>query len=298
MTESLRQNYLDPAVLQELGTLKLAARQLAEGLIAGLHRSPHRGGSVEFSEYIEYSPGHELRHVDWRVYGKSDRYYVKQFEDETNLQSYLVMDGSGSMSFRGEDAPFDKLSFARYLAATLAYLFIRQGDAVGALGFASTTGAFLPAAARNRHLDDIFYLLDQLDGEGETALDHTLQVIAERAGRRSLVMIFSDFLDATDKTYDLLRVMRSRRLDVVCFHIIDQAELELPFEGLTLFEGMEGDGELLVDPDDIRQRYKEAMAAHQAALQEHCERSDITYLRCQTSTPIEEVGREFFRRRR
>lgn len=278
--------------------MKLRARHLAEGIIAGLHRSPHRGGSVEFSEYIEYSPGHELRHVDWRVYGKSDRYYVKQFEDETNLQSYLVMDGSGSMSFQGEDAPFEKLTYARYLAATLAYLLIRQGDAVGALGFADTAGAFLPAAARNRHLDDIFYLLGQLKGQGQTALNQTLQVIAERAGRRSLIMIFSDFLDATDETYELLRVMRSRRLDVACFHIIDDAELELPFEGLTLFEGMEGDGELLVDPDDIRQRYQEAMKVHLATLQDHCERSDIAYLRCQTSTPIEEIGREFLRRRR
>lgn len=278
--------------------MKLRARYLAEGVIAGLHRSPHKGGSVEFSEYIEYSPGHELRHVDWKVYGKSDKYYVKQYEDETNLQSYLVVDGSGSMAFQSETAPFAKLQYATYLAATLAYLMIRQGDAVGAMGFADTTGTFLPAAARTRHLDDIFYLLDNLEGEGTTALDQSLRRIAERARRRSLVMVFSDFLDASEKTAEMLRVLRSRKFDVVLFHILDDAELTLPFEGLTIFEGMENDGELLVDPDDIRMRYLDAMRAHCADLKETCEKADITYLRIMTSNPLEKVCQDFLMRRR
>lgn len=297
MANSLRQEYLDPAVLQELGTLKLRARYLAEGVIAGLHRSPHRGGSVEFSEYIEYSQGHELRHVDWKVYAKSDKYYVKQFEDETNLQSYLVVDGSGSMDFQSENAPFKKLQYASYLAATLAYLMIRQGDAVGAMGFADTAGTFLPAAARTRHLDDIFYLLDNLEGSGTTALDESLRRIAERARRRSLVIVFSDFLDASESTYEMLRVLRSRKFDVVLFHILDDAELNLPFEGLSIFEGLEGDGELLVDPDDIRERYLKAMRAHCDNLKETCQKSDITYLQTMTSTPLEKVCHDFLRRR-
>ncbi len=296
MAETLRQQYLDPAVLQELGNLKVRARQLAEGVIAGLHRSPHRGGSVEFSEYIEYSPGQELRHVDWKVYGKSDKYYIKQYEDETNLQSYLLVDGSGSMNFQGENAPWKKLDYATHLAATIAYLLIRQGDAVGAMGFADTTGAFLPAAARTRHLDDIFYLLESLDGEGTTALDESLHTIAERARRRSLVLIFSDLLDATDRTFERLRVLRSRRFDVCLFHILDEAEWDLPYEGLTLFEGLERDGELLVDPDDIRERYRQAIRGHCAAIQETCERANITYLRTFTSTPLEKVCQNFLRR--
>ena len=278
--------------------MKLRARYLAEGVIAGLHRSPHKGGSVEFSEYIEYSQGHELRHVDWKVYGKSDKYYVKQYEDETNLQSYLVVDGSGSMAFQSETAPFAKLQYATYLSATLAYLMIRQGDAVGAMGFADTAGTFLPAAARTRHLDDIFYLLDNLEGEGTTALDQSLRRIAERARRRSLVMVFSDFLDASEKTAEMLRVLRSRKFDVVLFHILDDAELSLPFEGLTIFEGMENDGELLVDPDDIRMRYLDAMRAHCADLKETCEKADITYLRIMTSNPLEKVCQDFLMRRR
>ena len=297
MAESLRQNYLDPAVLQDLANLKIAAKRLADGVIAGLHRSPHHGGSVEFSEYIEYSPGHELRHVDWKVYGKTDRYFVKRFEDETNLEAYAIVDGSGSMNFQGESAPFTKLDFARYLAATLSYLLIRQGDAIGAMGFADSAGTFLPAAARTTHLDDIFYLLEKLDGEGGTALNEALRRVAQKARRRSLIMIFGDFLDADEETTNLLRVLRSQRLDVVLFHILDPAELELPYEGLTIFSGLEDDGKVLVDPDDIRQRYQMAIKAHCERLQTACNQSDITYLRAVTTTPLEEICQQFLRSR-
>lgn len=277
--------------------MKVRARQLAEGVIAGMHRSPHQGGSVEFSEYIEYSQGHELRHVDWKVFGKSDKYYVKQFQDETNLQSYLLVDGSGSMAFQGNDAPWSKLTYATYIAATLSYLMIRQGDAVGAMGFADTAGTFLPAAARTRHLDDLFFLLDKLEGKGETALDPSLHLIAERARRRSVVLVFSDFLNATEKTYEALRVLRSRKFDVALFHILDEAELTLPYEGLSLFEGMENDGELLVDPDDLKMRYMEAMRQHCETLRTECERTNVVYLEAKTSTPIEQICQNFLRRR-
>ena len=297
MAETRRQDYLDPAVLQELGSLKIRARQLAEGVIAGLHRSPHQGGSVEFSEYIEYSQGHELRHVDWKVFGKSDKYYVKQYEDETNLQTFLLVDGSGSMNFRGEGAPWSKLDYGTHLAATLAYLFLRQGDAVGAMGFAETTGTFLPAASRTRHLDDLFFLLESLKGEGTTALDEALHTIAERARRRSLILIFSDLLDASEATFERLRVLRSRKFDVCLFHLVDDAEWTLPFEGLTIFEGLEDDGELLVDPDDLRERYQKAIRGHADRIKEECEKANISYLRVFTSTPMEEVCLDFLRRR-
>ncbi len=297
MAESLRQTYLDPEILQSLDNMKLRARRLADGVLAGLHRSPHHGGSVEFSEYIEYTPGHELRHIDWNVYGKTDKFYVKQFEDETNLESYLLMDASGSMSFRGERAPYSKLEYASYLAATLAYVLVTQGDSLGAMGFADTAGTLLPAAARMSHLDDVFYLLEKLEGEGQTALDISLQRIAQHARRRSLVMVFSDFLDADEKTANVLRVLRSRQLDVALFHIVDDAELSLPYEGLTIFEGMEGDGDLLVDPDDIRVRYVEAMKEHCEWLEKTCHRADIGYLRTTTSAPLEEVCQHFLRRR-
>ena len=297
MTETLRQDYLDPEVLQQLSTMKLRAKRLADGVIAGLHRSPHHGGSIEFSEYIEYTPGHELRHIDWKVYGNTDRFYVKQFEDETNLEAYAVVDASGSMDFAGETAPFTKLAYANHLAATLSYVLVNQGDSVGAMGFASTAGTFLPPSAGPGHLDEMLYLLEHLEGAGTTALDEALQRVAQQARRRSLVMIFSDFLDADEQTFNLLRVLRSRDLDVALFHILDDAELELPYEGLTVFEGLEDEGELLVDPDDIRLTYQKKIKEHCARLKSNCEQADIGYLRTTTTAALEECCLQFLRRR-
>ena len=289
--------YLDPRTLEGLGSMHIRALALVEGIIAGLHRSPHRGGSVEFSEYTEYSPGQELRHIDWRVYAKSDKYYVKQFEDETNLRAYLVLDGSGSMDFQSEEAPLSKVRYASFLAATLGYLFIRQGDAVGAMTFDEDVRQFLPPSARTSHLDDLFSLLDALPARRSTALDVALHTIAERAKGRSLVLIFSDMLDANDDILGLLHVLRSRRLDVALFHIIDPAELSLPYEGLTLFEGLEDEGELLVDPNDLRARYKELMQAQLDRIERVCQEGDIELVRCLTHEPIEDAALRFLRRR-
>lgn len=297
MAETLRQNYLDFEVLQQLGNMKLRAKRLADGVLAGLHRSPHHGGSVEFAEYVEYTPGHELRHIDWKVYGKTDKFYVKQFEDDANLEAYLVVDASGSMSFASETAPMTKLVYASHLAATLGYILVDQGDAVGAMGFASTTGTLLPPSANSSHLDEIYYLLDELEAEGTTALEESLQRVAQRARRRSLVMVFGDFLDANEETFNLLRVLRSRDLDVALFQILDDAELSLPYEGLTIFEGMENDGELLVDPDDIRRAYQRKIQQHCSRLKTNCQKADIGYLRATTSAPLEQLCLHFLRGR-
>lgn len=290
-------DYLDPHVLEQMGSMFIRAQALVEGIIAGLHRSPHRGGSVEFAEYQEYAPGHEIRHIDWKVFAKSDKYYVKQYEDETNLRAYMIMDGSGSMNYASEDAPMTKQRYCAFLASTLAYLFMRQGDAVGALAFDEVARQYLPASTKSTHLQDLFSLLDDLPGEGPTGLDAALNTISERARSRSLLLIFSDMLDANDATLDLLRVLRSRRFEVALFHVVDPAELTLPFEGMTLFEGMEGEGELLVDPDDLRVQYLEAMGAHIAHVEAQCTESDIEYVRFETTEPIEEVALRFLRRR-
>lgn len=293
-----RSQYLDPAVLEKLGNMQLRARSLVEGIIAGLHRSPHRGGSVEFAEYIEYSPGHEIRHIDWKVYGKSDKYYVKQYQDETNLRTYFLLDGSGSMSFESEEAPLTKLRYVSFLAASLAYLFIRQGDAVGAVSVDEDDLIhFLPAASKTTHLDDLFFLLEGLSGEGPTSLVKALKTIAERTSSRAQVFIFSDMLDADDEVLTLLQVLRKRRYDVSVFHVLDEAEITLPYEGLTHFEGMEYEGELLVDPDDLRDRYLAAMEEHLKRVKTACEESNIEYVRFLTREPIEEVALRFLRRR-
>lgn len=292
-----RERYLDPSVLEQLGNMQIRTRMLVKGILAGMHRSPHRGGSVEFSEYIEYSPGHEIRHIDWRVFGKSDKYYVKQFQDETNLLAYLVVDGSGSMAFQGEEAPLTKLRYVSILAATLGYLFVRQGDAVGMFSNEHGDLKFLPAASRRTHLDDLFHVLDDLPAKGKLQLGKMLRTVAERAKPRSLVMLFSDMLDADEDTLTLLSVLKRRRYDVVVFHCIDPAELTLPFEGLTNFVGMEDDGELLADPDDLREQYLEMMNKHLDRVRQHCEANHIEYVRFATTEPIESVALRFLRGR-
>ncbi|MBA2664598.1 MAG: DUF58 domain-containing protein [Bradymonadaceae bacterium] len=285
-------------MLEKLGSMHVRARTLVEGILAGMHRSPHRGGSVEFAEYIEYSAGQELKHVDWKVFAKSDKYYVKQYEDETNLRAYLIIDGSGSMNFQSEEAPLTKLRYVSYLAAAFAYLFMRQGDAVGALSFDESARDFLPASSKSSHLDDLFHLLEKLRGDGSTDLVGALRTVAERAKGRSLILIFSDLLDADQEVMSFLRVLRQRRNDVVLFHVLDSAEVELPYEGLSLFEGLEDEGKLLVDPDDLRERYLVAMREHLAWLQAQSEEGDLGYFRFLTSEPLEEVCLRFLRRRR
>jgi uncharacterized protein (DUF58 family) len=285
--------YLDPATLEALGGMHLRARALVEGLIAGLHRSPHRGGSVEFAEYIEYAPGHEIRHIDWKVYAKSDKYVVKQFEDETNLRAYMLLDASGSMAFHSDDVRWSKLKYVAHLAATLAYLMIQQGDAVGALAFDASVTQFLPASSRTSHLDDLFFLLDNLPGKGDTDLGAALRTVAERARPRSLILLFSDMLSVEEDALNFMRVLRSRRYEVAIFHAIDPAELTLPYEGITLFEGMEDEGELLVEPDDLRDRYLERMQSHLEHIQHQCEEGDIEYIRFTTDEPIEAVALRF-----
>lgn len=297
MSQSLRQKFLDPTVLDELGSMQLKAQALVEGILAGLHRSPHHGGSVEFAEYTEYSPGHEIRHIDWQVYAKTDKFYVKQYEDETNLRAYMVVDASGSMDFKSEDAPYTKLDYVSYVAAAFSHLLLRQGDAVGALSFNGEQRNFLPASARKGHLDDLFYLLDNLPGAGTTGLDEALRTIAERANRRSVVLLFSDFLDGGGEALSLLKVLRHRRLEVAAFHVIDPAELRFPYEGMTLFEGLEGEGELLVDADDLREAYQTSIRAHLAEVQKKCEQAQVEYFRFPTTQPIEETCQTFLRGR-
>lgn len=297
MSTALQTQYLDPALLAKLGGMQIQARALVEGIIACMHRSAHNGGSVEFSEYTKYSPGHEIRHIDWKVYGKSDKYYVKQFEDETNLRAYMVMDGSGSMDFMGEDAPITKLRYVCLLSAALSYMLMRQGDAVGALAFDTQARQFLPASSKTSHLEDLFFLLDHLPGKGQTSLNEALRALAERAKARSLLMIFSDMLTVDDETLSFLRVLRSRRYEVALFHVLDPAELDLPYEGLTLFEGLEDEGELLAEADDLRARYMEIMREHLARIKRECEEGDIEYVRFLTTEPLEEVALRFLRGR-
>jgi uncharacterized protein (DUF58 family) len=288
---------LDPATVVRLGGLKLRARYVVEGFLSGLHRSPHRGSSVEFAEYKEYAPGDDIKHIDWRAYARNDRYYVKQFEEETNLRAYMLLDTSGSMQFGSGEV--SKLTYAQTLAASMAHLLLRQTDAVGLMCFNATPTAFLPPSSRTRHLDDLINILEQPTAEhAPTSLQRALDTIAERVRRRSVIIVLSDMLDTTSSAGHLLRVLRSRGMDVALFHVIDPDELTLPYEGLTQFEGLEGDGMLLVDPDDIRATYQQLFREHIDGIARTCQESQVDYHRVVTTTPFDEPLLAFLNSRR
>ncbi len=288
---------LDPAALMQLGGIKLRARRVVEGVLAGLHRSPHKGASVEFAEYKEYAPGDDIRHIDWKAYAKSDKVYVKLFEEETNLRAYMLLDTSGSMGFGSHG--ITKLEYGKTLAASLAHLLLRQGDAAGLMLFDSAPGQYAPPASRATQLDDVLSLLDAVTpGARATNVAGALSSVAERVRRRSLVVLISDMLDTNEATGRMLGVLHARKMDVALLHLIDPDELTLPYEGLTLFEGMENDGHLLVEPDDIRESYVAALEEHLFGIKRTCQQSHIDYYRVVTTTPFEEVLLDLLQRRK
>ncbi len=278
-------SYIDPRDLASLGSTRLRARTVVEGIIGGMHRNPHRGSSVEFAEYKEYRPGDDLRHVDWRAWGRLDRYYVKQFEDETNVRGFMLVDSSASMNF-ASDGLMTKYAYACTMAASLSWLLLAQGDAPGLLVFDERPGYWLPPSTRRTQLDDLCAVLDQTAVDGRTSIEAATSRIAEQIRARSLVVIFSDMLDFHEDMLLVARILRRRGMEVVFFHLMDPAELELPYEGLSLFEGMEGEDSLLVDPDDIRAAYQAAFTEHADRMRDVCRSGDLEYFRVRTDEPV------------
>src|SRR6478752_4907980 len=245
---------LDPVSLARMKNLELRARSVVEGALSGMHRSPHHGSSVEFAEHKEYAAGDEIKHIDWKAYGKFDKYYVKRFEEETELRAYLLVDTSASMAYQGGGV--SKLDYAKYLAAGLAYLLLRQQDHVGMVAFGEKLKGYLPPRSRGGHLADLLQSLDALDAGGKTDLPRALSYVSEVAQRRSLIVVISDLLDdGKGEVRHLLRGLRARKHDVAVFHVLDRDELTLPFEGTTVFESMEDDRRLLAEPADVRKAY-------------------------------------------
>lgn len=288
--------YMDPRRLAALGGAKIRARSVVEGLLAGMHRNPNRGASVEFAEYKEYAPGDELKHIDWRAYARVDRYYVKQFEDETNLRAWILVDNSGSMAFQYDEAP-TKFLWAGTLAASLAWLLLRQGDAPGLQLFSDSPSSALPPASRRSQLDDICSVLDANSPKGKTNLGLALTRLTERLRNRSMVVVVSDFISVDDSVWTVARILRRKGMEVVFFHVVDRAEWTLPWENLTQFEGMEGEGDGIAEPDEIRKAYQEEVGAHWKSLEESCASGDIEYFRSFSDQPVEEVLRKFIQGR-
>jgi len=278
-------NPVDPKIISKVAKIDLRARLVVEGYVAGLHKSPYKGFSVEFAEHREYVSGDDLRYLDWKVFGKTDRYYVKQYEEETNLICHLVLDVSESMNFgTGE---ITKADYATTVAAALAYLVIKQSDAAGLVTFDDDIREYLPPGSSERQLQNIFRLLGQQPVRGKTDLGRVLRRTAEKLRKRGLVVIVSDLMGDVDDVLKALRLLRSRNHDVIVFHVLDPAELDFPFDRMTRFEGLEGLPDLLADPKSLRQAYMDEVNAFRSRLRHGCLAQRIDVVELNTETPMD-----------
>ncbi|MGZ6133955.1 MAG: DUF58 domain-containing protein [Myxococcaceae bacterium] len=266
-----------------------------EGVLSGLHKSPHQGQSVEFSEHKEYAPGDELRHLDWKAFGKFDRYYVKRYEHETNLKATLVIDASGSMGYR--TGALSKLEVATTLAGTLAYLLVRQQDAVGVSVVTRAGAADVPPRAAAGHLHTVLDALDGLQPAGGTDLHAAAEHLAERVRRGQLVMVFSDLFDDREEALGRILALRARRNDLAIFHVLDPAELEFPFDDPTLFLSLEDERKIEVNAREIRESYLEEFKAFLERTRATCAEADVDYALVRTDEPLDAVLLRFLGRR-
>lgn len=286
---------LDARTLSRLAGVKVRARAVVEGLLSGQHKSPHQGQSVEFAEHKEYAPGDELKHLDWKAFGKFDRYYVKRYEQETNLRAVMVVDTSGSMGFG--TAGLSKLEVATVLAGTLSHLLLRQQDAAGVTLVAGRAVHEVPPRASATHLQ---VLLDRLEGataDGLTDLGATADHLAEKLPRRSLVCVFSDLFDERDDALKRLLALRARKHDVAIFHLVDPAELDFPYDDPTLFRSMEDGAQVEVNPREIRESYLEEFGRFLEQTRLACTSADCDYERVRTDEPLDGVLLRFLARR-
>ena len=281
------QRFLDPAVVARLGHLDVRARAVVEGFISGMHRSPFHGFSVEFAEHRPYLPGDPLKNIDWKVWGRSDRYLVKQYTEETNLRCHLLIDLSGSMAFRSSRAAMSKIEYAQSISAALAYLMIHQQDAVGALLFADHPVAYVPPRAVRSHLDVLLKTFSAHAPAGKTRLGPALHELAERIKRRGLVILCSDLMDKPEEVLSGLQHFRHRGHEVVVLHILDPDEIEFPYTDTATFVDMESGERLTTEPWEIARRYREKLEAWTDFYRRNCRERLIDYVQIDTRTPFD-----------
>lgn len=293
-----RADLLEPQELASLGGLEFVARRVVEGFLTGLHRSPHRGFSVEFAEHRMYQPGDDLRYIDWRMVGRSDRYYVKQFEEETNLRAYLLVDASSSMGWSSDPRTLPSKSwYARQLAACLALLLMRQGDAVGLVGFDEALREHITPRGGRRHWRELLRGIGTLEPRGKTEAAGALRDIAARLRRRGLVILISDLLVDSEATRLALRFLRHRGHEVLVFHLLDPGERELPAIGDARFVDPETDEELPVSVADLRTEYREAVRHALEEWQRTLTPLGIDYVIVPTDQPMVHALRAYLHKR-
>ncbi len=291
MAEDAASKFLDFQAVARLMAQPLMSRFPMEGTVTGHHKSPHRGSSVEFAEYRNYVPGDDLRRLDWRVLGRTDRYYLKEYEAETNLRCYLVLDCSGSMGFGG--AHGSKLDYAKRLAATLAYLTVHQGDAAGLIAIGEKMVSEVPPRRNPAHLKNIFDAMEKVQPKGETGLLAALHELAEKVRRRALVVIFSDFFCDLEPLLSCFQHFRFEKHDLTVFHLLDRVELDFRFERPVRFVDLESSFSLVTEPGVIREEYLRQLQGFMAQLRAGCHEFKAEYHQVVTDQNYEKVVADF-----
>ena len=279
--------YFDPQTLARLQTLALRAQHVVEGYVTGSHRSPSHGFSIEFAEHREYAPGDDLRYVDWKVYGRTDKFYLKQFEDETNLICHLVLDISESMQYKGPDSPWSKLDHAATAAASLAWLILQQQDSVGLSTFDESIRHFIRPSSNPSHLKQLLHIMEVSDPVKKTSTGRVLHELADRLGRRGIVILFSDLFDNVEELMLGVQHLRHQRHDVIVVQTLDAAELDFPFRRPTLFRGLESLPELLTDPRGLRKSYLRHFNQFLQNVERRCRELKVDYVRIRNDMPLD-----------
>ncbi len=279
--------YLDPKVLSKVSSLELRARLVVEGFFSGMHHSPHHGASVEFADYRAYTQGDDLRHIDWKVYGKTDKYYVKEYEQETNLELMLVVDGSESMNYRSDPDGLTKYHYAVTAAAAIAFLAVQQQDSVGLTLFDSQIVQFLRPSNAAHQWRVLAAELAGHKGRAKTSIGRVLQELTERVGHRMLIILISDLFDDADDLFRGFKHLRFRRHELMIWNVWDRAELTFPFSGPTMFEGLESTGRLLAESRNLQARYLDEVKSFRNRLQVGCGQVQADLAFFDTATPLD-----------
>ena len=289
-TRAAGASLLDPRTLQKISKMELVARQVMDGYVQGMHKSPHIGFALDFAQHRPYTQGDDIKRIDWRVYAKADRYYIKQYEVTTNLRCHLVVDASGSMLYRGQNDSLSKFRYAQFVAACLSYIVLHQQDSAGLVTFDTKVRSFIPPKAAPSQLMRILRTLDGTTAENESGIAPILHEVAERIDRRAMVIVISDLFDKADKLIEALHHLRHKRHEVILMQVVANDELDFPFRKWSLFENLERPADRIkLDPSMMRQTYLRNLADHQKALKDGTARLHVSHLMLNTSRPFDEA---------
>ncbi|MGQ9819512.1 MAG: DUF58 domain-containing protein [Candidatus Kapaibacteriales bacterium] len=288
--------FLQPNVIAQLEKIELKARLVVEGFITGLHRSPYHGFSVEFAEHRQYNPGDEIKHIDWKVYARTDKYFVKQFEEETNLRCIIALDKSASMRYSSGN-PISKFEYSAYLSASIAYLLMTQRDAVGLALYDNELRKYLPPRSKRSYINEILKTIDETVPSDLTGTSQALNYLAEKFNRRGLVVIFSDFFDDLESVLKALKHFRHKNHEVVAFQILDPEEIEFGFSGSVLFKDMETIESIQTIPVQIRKKYRDVFNNFINVIKKECYEQKIDFVTIRTDEPFDKALRHYLTRR-